>query len=67
MNPRGLTQLSSICYVLLAFDPQGPLGVPASLAATRVVVSTIFGIRTWDVSVLAEVALLLSGAALLAT
>lgn len=41
--------------------------IQAALALTRVVVSTIFGIRTWDPEVLAAVALVLGGVALLAT
>ena len=42
-------------------------GIPTALALTRVMVSMIFGIRTWDPTVFAAVALLLSGAALFAT
>lgn len=36
------------------------IGLPASLAASRVVVSTIFGARPWDFAVLGGVALLLT-------
>ncbi len=43
------------------------LGIPAALALARIAVSMIFGIQTWDLTVLAAVAALLSGVAFLAT
>ena len=43
------------------------IGIPAALALTRVMVSLIFGIPTWDPLVLAGVALLLAAVALFAT
>jgi putative ABC transport system permease protein len=42
------------------------LGIPAALGLARIAVGMIFGIRTWDPAVLAAVAALLSGVALLA-
>ena len=42
------------------------LGIPAALGLARIAVSMIFGIRTWDPVVLAAVAALLTGVALLA-
>lgn len=42
------------------------IGIPMAVALTRVTVSVIFGIQTWDPVVLGAVALLLSGVALLA-
>ena len=42
-------------------------GIPTALALTRVMVSMIFGIPTWDPVVFAAVALLLSAVALFAT
>jgi putative ABC transport system permease protein len=42
------------------------LGIPAALGLARIAVSMIFGIRTWDPAVLAVVAALLSGVALVA-
>jgi len=42
------------------------IGIPSALALTRIMVSLIFGIPTWDPLVLAAVALLLSGVALCA-
>jgi len=42
------------------------IGIPTALALTRVTVSVIFGIETWDPVVLAVVALLLSGVAFFA-
>ncbi|MBZ5623406.1 MAG: ABC transporter permease [Acidobacteriia bacterium] len=43
------------------------IGIPTALALTRVMVSMIFGIRTWDPAVFAVVAVLLSAVALFAT
>jgi predicted permease len=43
------------------------IGIPTALAVTRVMVSMIFGIRTWDPTVFAAVAILLSAVALAAT
>jgi ABC-type antimicrobial peptide transport system permease subunit len=40
------------------------IGIPSALALTRIMVSLIFGIPTWDPLVLAAVALLLSAVAL---
>ena len=42
------------------------IGIPSALALTRIMVSLIFGIPTWDPLVLAAVALLLSAVALCA-
>jgi len=42
------------------------IGIPTALALSRVTVSVIFGIKTWDPEVLAIVALLLGGVALVA-
>jgi putative ABC transport system permease protein len=42
------------------------IGIPSALALTRIMVSLIFGIPTWDPLVLAGVALLLSAVALCA-
>jgi putative ABC transport system permease protein len=43
------------------------IGIPAGLALTRVMVSMIFGIRTWDPAVFGAVAVLLSAVAAFAT
>jgi ABC-type antimicrobial peptide transport system permease subunit len=42
------------------------IGIPSALALTRIMVSLIFGIPTWDPLVLAVVAILLSAVALCA-
>jgi predicted permease len=43
------------------------IGTPAALVLTRVMVSMIFGVQTWDPAVFAAVAVLLIGVALFAT
>jgi predicted lysophospholipase L1 biosynthesis ABC-type transport system permease subunit len=60
---RNLVVLQGMRLALLGIS----IGIPAALALTRVMVSMIFGIRTWDPAVFAAVAVLLSAVALFAT
>ena len=60
---RNLVVLQGMRLALLGIS----IGIPTALALTRVMVSMIFGIRTWDPAVFAAVALLLSAVALFAT
>jgi ABC-type lipoprotein release transport system permease subunit len=60
---RSLVMLQAMRLALLGIL----LGIPAALALTRIAVSVIFGVRTWDPTVLAAVAVLLSGVALAAS
>jgi len=43
------------------------IGMPLALGLTRVLINRIFGIQTWDLPAAASVAVVLSGAALLAS
>jgi putative ABC transport system permease protein len=60
---RNLVVLQGMRLALLGIS----IGIPTALALTRVMVSMIFGIRTWDPAVFAAVALLLTAVALFAT
>ncbi|HLK63342.1 MAG TPA: ABC transporter permease [Bryobacteraceae bacterium] len=60
---RNLVVLQGMRLALLGIS----IGIPTALALTRVMVSMIFGIRTWDPTVFGSVALVLSGVALFAT
>ena len=60
---RNLVVLQGMRLALMGIT----IGIPAGLALTRVMVSMIFGIRTWDPAVFAAVAILLTAVALFAT